>query len=293
MTKTPQNIHYSSFFNARLTSTISIALVLFILGLIALIGIMASEISMYVKENIGFSIVLKDNLKENEINRMKQQLEKTKFVKSVTFLSKEEALKELTAELGENPEEFLGFNPLQASLEVKLKAQYANADSLQWIEKKLNAYSGISEIAYRKDLIQLVNENVKRIGAILLLLAGILMVISFALISNTIRLSAYSKRFLIHTMKLVGATPAFIRRPFIVSNIVNGIVASVFAIGMLTGCIYYLSTAVENFSILMSLDYLISVYLIVFILGIFLTAISAYFAVNKYIRMNHDDLYYV
>lgn len=293
MTKTPQNIHYSSFFNARLTSTISIALVLFILGLIALIGIMASEISMYVKENIGFSIVLKDNLKENEINRMKQQLEKTKFVKSVTFLSKDEALKELTAELGENPEEFLGFNPLQASLEVKLKAQYANADSLQWIEKKLHAYSGISEIAYRKDLIQLVNENVKRIGAVLLLLAAILMVISFALISNTIRLSAYSKRFLIHTMKLVGATPAFIRRPFIVSNIVNGIVASVFAIGMLTGCIYYLSTAVENFSILMSLDYLISVYLIVFILGIFLTAISAYFAVNKYIRMNHDDLYYV
>ena len=293
MTKTPQNIHYSSFFNARLTSTISIALVLFILGLIALIGIMASEISMYVKENIGFSIVLKDNLKEYEINRMKQQLEKTKFVKSVTFLSKDEALKELTAELGENPEEFLGFNPLQASLEVKLKAQYANADSLQWIEKKLNAYSGISEIAYRKDLIQLVNENVKRIGAVLLLLAAILMVISFALISNTIRLSAYSKRFLIHTMKLVGATPAFIRRPFIVSNIVNGIVASVFAIGMLTGCIYYLSTAVENFSILMSLDYLISVYLIVFILGIFLTAISAYFAVNKYIRMNHDDLYYV
>ena len=202
-------------------------------------------------------------------------------------------MKELTAELGENPEEFLGFNPLQASLEVKLKAQYANADSLQWIEKKLNAYSGISEIAYRKDLIQLVNENVKRIGAVLLLLAAILMVISFALISNTIRLSAYSKRFLIHTMKLVGATPAFIRRPFIVSNIVNGIVASVFAIGMLTGCIYYLSTAVENFSILMSLDYLISVYLIVFILGIFLTAISAYFAVNKYIRMNHDDLYYV
>ena len=293
MTKTPQNIHYSSFFNARLTSTISIALVLFILGLIALIGIMASEISMYVKENIGFSIVLKDNLKENEINRMKQQLEKTKFVKSVTFLSKDEALKELTAELGENPEEFLGFNPLQASLEVKLKAQYANADSLQWIEKKLNAYSGISEIAYRKDLIQLVNENVKRIGAVLLLLAAILMVISFALISNTSRLGAYSKRFLIHTMKLVGATPAFIRRPFIVSNIVNGIVASVFAIGMLTGCIYYLSTAVENFSILMSLDYLISVYLIVFILGIFLTAISAYFAVNKYIRMNHDDLYYV
>ena len=293
MTKTPQNIHYSSFFNARLTSTISIALVLFILGLIALIGIMASEISMYVKENIGFSIVLKDNLKENEINRMKQQLEKTKFVKSVTFLSKEEALKELTAELGENPEEFLGFNPLQASLEVKLKAQYANADSLQWIEKKLNTYSGISEIAYRKDLIQLVNENVKHIGAILLLLAGILMVISFALISNTNRLSAYSKRFLIHTMKLVGATPAFIRRPFIVSNIVNGIVASVFAIGMLTGCIYYLSTAVDNFSILMSLGYLISVYLIVFVIGIFLTAISAYFAVNKYIRMNHDDLYYV
>ncbi len=293
MTKATSNIRYSSFFNARLTSTISIALVLFILGLIALIGIMASEISMYVKENIGFSIVLKDNLKENDINRMQKQLETTKFVKSVTYLSKEQALKELTAELGENPEEFLGFNPLQASLEVKLNARYANSDSLQWIEKKLNSYSGISDIAYRKDLIQLVNENVQRIGAILLLFAGILMIISFALISNTIRLSAYSKRFLIHTMKLVGATPGFIRRPFIISNIINGIVASVLAIGMLTGCIYYLSSAVDNFSILMSLNYLLSVYVIVFILGIFLTAVSAYFAVNKYIRMNQDDLYYV
>lgn len=293
MTKATSNIRYSSFFNARLTSTISIALVLFILGLIALIGIMASEISMYVKENIGFSIVLKDNLKENDINRMQKQLEATKFVKSVTYLSKEQALKELTAELGENPEEFLGFNPLQASLEVKLNARYANSDSLQWIEKKLNSYSGISDIAYRKDLIQLVNENVQRIGAILLLFAGILMIISFALISNTIRLSAYSKRFLIHTMKLVGATPGFIRRPFIISNIINGIVASVLAIGMLTGCIYYLSSAVDNFSILMSLNYLLSVYVIVFVLGIFLTAVSAYFAVNKYIRMNQDDLYYV
>ena len=191
-------------------------------------------------------------------------------------------------------EDLLGFNPLKASIEVKLKADYAHPDSLQWIEKGLNkGTTAIDEIVYQKDLLKMVNDNIRRIGLILLCLAIVLMIISFALISNTIRLTAYSKRFIIHTMKLVGATPGFIRKPFILSNIVNGIIAAFVAIGMLTGCVYYLMSEIDNFYTLVSIQSLMMVYVIVLLLGITITAISSYFAVNRYIRMDRDDLYYV
>lgn len=288
-----QQVRHTSFFNARLTSTISISLVLFILGLIALIGILATEISQYVKENIGFSIVLKDTSKESDIKRLQKELDRAVFVKSAQYITKEEALKELIEDLGENPEEFLGFNPLQASIEVKLNAAYANTDSLGRIEKKLQKQPAIRSITYRADLIQSVNDNARRIGVILGGLALVLMAISFALISNTIRLNAYSKRFLIHTMKLVGATPGFIRKPFIVSNLINGLVASLLAIAMLTGCVYYLNNEIENFHTLVNLRSLLYVYGIVIVLGMLISSISAFFAVNRYIRMNSDDLYYV
>lgn len=292
MAKAKQKI-YISFFNARVTSIISIALVLFVLGVVAFMSILASGISRYVKENIGFSIVLSEDMKDADIQRLTNRIEKSHYAKEANFISKESALKVLVDDLGENPEEFLGFNPLQPSIEIKLKAAYARPDSVRWIESQLKSYSGVRDVTYQKDLMQLVNDNVKRIGALLLGLAVILMVISFALISNTIRLTAYSKRFLIHTMKLVGATPAFIRRPFIIDNIVNGIVASVIAVGLLTAGVYYLAAEIDNFTVIMNLPALLSVYLIVFVLGILLTAVSAYFAVNRYIRMKQDALYYV
>ena len=212
-----------SFFNSRLTSVISISLVLFLLGLILLIGMLGNKLSVYVKENLSFSIVLKDNQKETEIKKMQKSLDALPFIKSTEYISKEQAAKELEEELGENPETFLGFNPLQASIEVKLHSEYANPDSLQVIEKKIRNYTSVSELPYRKDMMEMVHNNMKRLGLILLTLAAVLMIISFVLISNTIRLLIYSKRFLIHTMKLVGATSGFIRRPFVKYNIVSGI----------------------------------------------------------------------
>ena len=211
----------------------------------------------------------------------------------ISFPNLNVALKEVMIELGENPEDVLGVNPLQSSIEVKLKADYANTDSLAVIEKNLRGQVIVRDILYQKDLIQSVNDNMSRIGLVLLALAIVLMLISFALISNTIRLGAYSKRFLIHTMKLVGATPAFIRRPFIVSNVINGIVASVIAMLLLSGCIYYLMSEMENFTTLLSVPMMVLVFLSVLILGIILTAVSAYWAVNRYIRMDRDDLYYI
>ena len=278
-----------SFLNARMTSTLSVSLVLFILGIMVLMGFLATNLSRHVKENIGFSIVLNESAGERQVHQLQRMLERSKYVKAAQYISKEDALKEVMIELGENPEDVLGVNPLQSSIEVKLKADYANTDS----EKNLRGQVIVSDILYQKDLIQSVNDNMSRIGLVLLALAIVLMLISFALISNTIRLGAYSKRFLIHTMKLVGATPAFIRRPFIVSNVINGIVASVIAMLLLSGCIYYLMSEMENFTTLLSVPMMVLVFLSVLILGIILTAVSAYWAVNRYIRMDRDDLYYI
>ena len=283
-----------TFFNARLTSTISISLVLFILGIVVLMGILATRLSMYVKENMGFSIVLKENVKESQVKKLQKKLDIAPYVRATQYISKEDALKELEVELGENPKDLLGFNPLQASIEVKLRSDYAHPDSLVWIEKGLRKGTvAIDDIVYQKDLIQLVNDNIRRISFMLLGLAVVLMLISFALISNTIRLGAYSKRFIIHTMKLVGATPAFIRKPFIISNIINGIIGAFIAMALLSGCVYYLLTEFDNLYTLIDISSLFWVFVIVLLLGVVLTAISAWFAVNRYIRIDRDNLYYV
>ena len=282
-----------SFFNSRLTSIISIALVLFLLGLILLMGLLGNQLSVYVRENISFSIVLKDNQKEADIKRMQKSLDALPFIKSTEYISKEQAVKELEEELGENPETFLGFNPLQASIEVKLHSEYANADSLQLIEKKIKKYTSVSDLLYRKDMMQMVNDNVKRVSLILLTLAVMLMAISFVLISNTIRLLIYSKRFLIHTMKLVGATSGFIRRPFVRYNVVSGIFASILAILMLTGSLYYLQHELDGFIQLLDVKALLVVFGAVFLLGILLSVTATVLAVNKYLRMGVDKLYYI
>lgn len=282
-----------SFFHSRLISVISIALVLFLLGLIFLIGLLGNQLSVYVKENISFSIVLKDNQKEADIKRMQQKLNALPFIKSTEYISKEQAAKELEEELGENPETFLGFNPLQASIEVRLHSEYANPDSLRQIEQKLKNYTSVSDLLYRKDMMEMVHNNMRRLSIVLLALAAVLMAISFVLISNTIRLLIYSKRFLIHTMKLVGATPAFIRRPFIWYNIVSGLFASILAILMLTGALYYLQSEWAGFIRILDLPTLAAVFTAVVILGISLSIVATIFAVNKYVRMEGDKLYYI
>lgn len=282
-----------SFFNSRLTSIISIALVLFLLGLILLIGLLGQKLSVYVKENISFSVILKENSKDADIKKMQKQLDARPYIKSTEYISKEQAAKELEEELGENPETFLGFNPLQASIEVKLNSEYANPDSLLLIEKQIKSYTNVSELLYRKDMMQLVNDNLKRVGIILLTLAAILMIISFVLISNTIRLLIYSKRFLIHTMQLVGATAGFIRRPFIRYNVASGIWAAVLAVFMLMGALYYVQREFPGFIDLLDVQALLIVFGAVLVLGMILSFVATCFAVNRYLRMDVDKLYHI
>lgn len=290
---TPKKKKRFTFLEARITSTLSVSLVLFILGIMSMLGILAGNLSVYVRENIGFSIVLKETANEEQVNRLQQLLAHADYVKAAQYISKEDALKEIMLELGENPEEIIGYNPMQASIEVRLKADYTHPDSITHIDQSLRKHTFVEEIHFQKDLIQAVNDNMRTIGVILFALAAILMVISYVLISNTIRLTAYSRRFIIYTMKLVGATPGFIRRPFILSNILCGVIAAVLAIIMLACCVSYVVGEFDNFNTLIDTRMILTVYGIVMLLGILLTAISSFFAVNRYIGMKRDDLYYV
>ncbi|WP_243349891.1 cell division protein FtsX [Parabacteroides sp. FAFU027] len=281
----------SSFYGARITAIISSSLVLFLLGILVIMSLITKELSSYVKENIGFSVIIKDNITDNELTRIQKRFDTAPYVRSSELYSKEKALKELTEELGENPQDFLGSVPLMASVEIKLKSEYANNDSIARIEKVLRNQPYVHDIIYRKDLVQMVNDNMKRIGLVLLSVAAVLMLISIALLNNTIRLTIYSKRFLLNTMKLVGATHGFIRKPFILSNMLNGLLASVLAIGMLSGLLYYMSNEIEGLSTLVSADSLLISFGAVLVLGLLLSVICAFFSVNRYLRMKSENLY--
>lgn len=283
----------NSFFNARLTSLFSVSLVLFLLGLLTMNFMLANRLSAFVKENISFSIMIKDDAKENEVQQLEKRMKRYPFVKSMEYISKDKALEFLIEELGDDPKEFLGYNPLYASMEVYLKSDYANRDSIAKIEKLVKAQSGIRDVSFRKDLIDLVNDNLNKVGVVLLILSAILTLISFALISNTIRLSIYAKRFLINTMKLVGATPSFIRKPFVVSSILNGLVSSLLSLVMLYGLVYYLTLQIDNFVTVLRPEDLVIVAVAVVVSGVLLSALSARMAVNRYLKMKTDHLYYV
>ncbi|VBB45126.1 Cell division protein FtsX [uncultured Paludibacter sp.] len=279
--------------NVHFTATFSMALVLFLVGLIALISFVVKDMANSMKENINLSVVIQDGIPQNDINYIKSVLERSSFSKSVEFISKEEALKEHVNDLGDNPADFLGFNPLLASMEVKLKSEYANNDSIKKIEDKLKRFPAIQQVFYQKDVITMVNDNIQKVTFILLGLAAILLLISFVLINNTVRLSIYSNRFLINTMKLVGADRWFIRRPYIGRSVINGIIAAAIALILLAGLIYYLQ---YNYGLqwsIISLQTGLITAGVVVAAGVLLTAVSSFFAVNRYLRMRTDDMYFV
>jgi len=282
-----------SFFNSHLISVVSISLVLFLLGLILIIGLLGNELSRYVKENITVSVILSEDLTDVTIRKMRDDFERMPYVKSTEYISKEQASLEMQRELGENPETFLGFNPFNAIIEVRLNSEYTHPDSLPVIEKRLSAQANVTDVQYRKDMIQMVNQNIRRISVVLLILFAVLIVISFVLINNTVRLLIYSKRFLIYTMRLVGATPSFIRRPFIGYNIFSGFIAGILAVLMLVGSLYYVKIEFMNIEEILSTDSMMYIYGIILVSGILLSVVATYFAVNRYLKMSRGRLYYV
>ena len=288
-----QNVHKRSIRNINLTSTISMSLVLFLVGLISLLLFVTRDMGNFVKENVNLSIVLDDDIGVQYKKRIEKFLNASPYAKSLEYVSKEDALKEHVETLGDDPQAFLGYNPLSASIEVKLSSDYANNDSVMVIEKKLKRFDHIKQVVYQKDMVSVINENVRKISVIMLGLASILLIVSIALINNTIRLSLYSNRFSINTMRLVGATHWFIRKPYIASGVTNGVIATMISYVLLGGTIYFVQHEFGLSGMILQTSTVLTVMGVVLLSGVLFTAISSYYAVNKYLKMNSNDMYLI
>lgn len=288
---TEKNVGTGRLRASYITSIISIMLVLFMLGLLGLIILHGKKLSDYVRENISISVMLKDNMDDGSVQSYMARLQRTSYVKKAEFISREQAAKELSNELGEDFVQFLGYNPLPASIDLQLKAGYANTDSIARIEKQLLTSNLVKEVVYQKSLIDQVNSNISKITLVILSFSLILLVISVILIANTIKLSIYAKRFLIRSMQLVGATETFIRLPFIKKSIVHGVIAAAAADLLLILTLYIAQQRIPEITALQDIQQFSLFFAGVLVLGVVLSALSTWISVNKFLRMKVDNLY--
>lgn len=274
------------------TLCISTALVLILLGLVVFSTLTGRNLSSYVKENLVVTMMLEQDMMDNEAQAVCKRLEMRPYIKNVVFINKQQSLKEATKEMGINPAEFTdGVNPFSSLIELTLKSDYANSDSLTWIAAELKKYPKVSEINYQRDLIDSVNRNLAKIGLGMLVLAILLTFVSFTLINNTVKLDIYARRFSIHTMKLVGASWSFIRRPFIRRAVFTGLLAALLAIVVLGGGIYALYRyEPEILNVVTWREMAITAGAVV-LFGIIITALCANISVNKFLKMKAGELY--
>jgi cell division transport system permease protein len=274
-----------------ISTIFSIALVLLMLGMLGLILVHAKNLSNYVKENIVLNIIVDEGAKETDVLQFQKELNANQAIKTTQYVNKEMAARNLTNDLGEDFVNFLGYNPLLSTVDVYLKANYANNKSIDTLKASIAKNPVVKEVIYQSSLIDMVNKNINTIGLIILGFAAILLIISVALINNTIRLAIYSQRFLIKSMQLVGATRGFIRRPFILLAALHGLIAAFIAILILLGILYYAQREIPEIVILRNYTEFGIVLLGLVGVGIFITAISTSFAVSKYLRLKIYDLY--
>ena len=273
------------------TLCISTTMVLILLGLVVFSVLTAHNLSNYVKENLTVTVMLGDTVSVNDAHRLCRDLYHRPYARNIDYVSKEQALKEQSEAMGSDPSEFLGVNPFVATLELQLKSDYANRDSLQQIAKELRQNPKVSEVAYQEDLMDKVNVNLQKVSLVLLVLALLLTFISYSLISNAVRLGVYSRRFIIHTMKLVGASWGFIRRPFMVDGLIVGIVAAVLACGVLAAGVWTLFKYEPNLTDIITWQVLVITGIAVLLFGLIITSLCSYISVNKFLRMRAKDLY--
>ena len=273
------------------TLCISTAMVLILLGLVVLTGLVGTNLSSRVKENLVVTMMLDQDMTDTEAAQLQKKLRQRPYINQIKYVSKEAALKEGAKELGSDPSEFIGENPFLSSMELTLRADYANNDSLRWIAKELKAVPKVSEIVYQKDLVESVNTNLAKISLVLLVLAVLLMIVSFSLINNTIRLGIYARRFSIHTMKLVGASWGFIRRPFVRRSMGLGVLAALIACAVLGGFVYALYRYEPEIEMVLGWQELAITAGAVLLFGLLMTAVCAHISVNKFLRMKAGELY--
>ncbi len=268
-----------------------LAMVLVLLGLVVFSVLTSRNLSQWVKENLTVTVMLNDEVSVNEAKLLCRDLYHRPYSRNIDYISRDQALKEQTEAMGSDPSEFLGTNPFSATLELQMKSDYANRDSLKWIAAELKKNPKVADVAYQVDLMDSVNRNLTKVNIVLLVIAMLLTFVSFSLISNTVRLSVYSRRFLIHTMKLVGASWGFIRRPFMKQGLLVGVLAAILAIAVLGGCVYGLYYYEPKMLTIITWEVLAITGVAVLLFGIIITSVCSYISVNKFLRMTPGELY--
>jgi cell division transport system permease protein len=281
---------YLSSFSRQLISIVSVALVLLILGIVGSLGIAGHTLTQNIKENMGFNLVLSDQVDEAAVNALKQRFNAEPYISSYEYLSPEEILQQEEKEIGEDIVAVLGVNPYQPEFNIRVKAAYASVDSINKIVEPLRQLDTVADVTVHTEMVREINANIHTLSLILLAVALALMLISFVLINNTVRLSIYSRRFLLHTMRLVGATGGFIRRPIILQNLLNGAIAGVLACLMLCGIVW--AVRVEP-DVERALDWagMLPVFALIVVVGMVICAAASWFATNKYLRQSYDDMF--
>ncbi len=293
MAATPDKYAKRRARSSAVSTVIGISLVLFMLGILSVLLLNAQKLSSYVKENIEVQIYLDDTAGEADIMRLKKELDAEQYTRHTVYVDKEEGAARLSESLGEDFVSFLGYNPLQAVIELRLTADYAHPDSVDIIAGHIAEHSEVAEVAYSPNLIRQVNNNMNKIGVVLLGFSFLLLLIAVALINNTIRLSIYAKRFIIRSMQLVGATGAFIQKPFILGGIMKGLYAGLIAILLILAVLYGVRREVPEFFEMNKDDYFMFVQLfgVVMLLGIVISGLSTLFAVRRYLRTDTRKIY--
>lgn len=279
-------------FSSYISVVVSISLVLFLLGLLGLLVLNTKNVADHFKEQIALSVYLKDSAKEVEITQLKQSLALAEYTKSTQYISKEEAAESHSADIGEDFMDFLGYNPLQNSIDVYLKADFVSPDQLETITEEILTKDFVDEVVYDKPLIALLNDNIKKISFWVLVLSGVFLFIAVLLINSSIRLSVYAKRFTIKTMQMVGATKRFIRRPFIWRSIRLGLIGAALAIAGIAGVLYYLDQSFPELGFTDDRMMLGGLFGFVLIMGFIITWISTFFATQRFLNLRTDELYY-
>jgi cell division transport system permease protein len=284
-------ISKSKLRSSYLTLVISVSLVLLLLSILGLVIINARGLSDYLRESLSFSVILEEGVKEADIRMLKKDIDAKSFVKAAEYVSKEDAAIKLKEELGEEFVSFLGYNPLSPTIDVYLKAEYTNPDSIVAIEKYLLEFPVVNEVYYQESILHLINENVKKIGLFLIIISSFLFLISLTIINNTIRLSVYSKRFIIRTMQLVGATRAFVRRPFLIKSAFHGLLAAILALTLLMAMLYLIEREFFMLFTFENINLLLLLMVAILITGVIMNVVSTFFAVNRYLSIPEDKLY--
>jgi cell division transport system permease protein len=292
MKKTGDGTSKTRLRSSYVTLVVSVSLVLFLLGILGLVLINARELSDYFRESLSFSVMLDDDAKEADIRMLQKDLDAKFYVKSTEYISKDEAAAKMKEELGEDFISFLGDNPLPPSIDVYLISSYTSPDSVAKIEKYILEYPFVKEVYYQESLLFLINENVRKISIFLLVISAFLFLIAVTIINNTIRLAVYSKRFIIRTMQLVGATRSFIRRPFIVQSAFHGFLSALIAIMLIMGLLYLIEKEFFMMVTFQSTILLVVLGGLIIIIGILINIISTFFSVNRYLSISEDKLYY-